>query len=186
MKLTAFFVNLIIFSLLVNCSSSYRTLTEWEQREYQHSRFDIYPDDVKKNLSRFRNQQVAWTGIIEKAEIYENPDNMEVVLRMEHHYFNWQTSPQNSKIRYHLSSRGEGFFQTNWFLKKGADMAFIEKQFAPDNLAFVYGVPDTVINDDVILNCTYIRTVEPEIYDAEFYDYLPEGRQPEPPQIGKE
>ncbi|MFZ0391866.1 MAG: hypothetical protein WAN36_15500 [Calditrichia bacterium] len=160
---------------MAGCNPGYRPVSEWEQQNFRKAERPVYPNMVIKNPARFQNTVVAWPGIIETAEIYENPGNFQVVLRMEHHYYNWQEDPDPNGIIYHLSRQGEGFFQTNWFIKKEAGMDFIEERFAPGNLAFVYGVPDTVVDNEVILEGLYVRTVPPEAYEADFFNYIPKN-----------
>ncbi len=166
----------LLFLLTAACTKAYQPHTEWEKEALQKARKDIYPDDVRKDLEKYRTTEVVWPGIIAETEFYENADNYQLVMLLEHHYFNWEREATDRDIRYFLSSQGEGWFQTSWYFKKDTEKSFIDEKFAPGNLAFVYGVPDTVADGDVILTAAYVRTVDRENYDAEFYDYRPESR----------
>ncbi len=175
-KFIGFLHIIFIFLLLMNCTKTYRPQSEWEKQEFKKSNFKIYPEDVRKNLDQYLDKKVAWPGIIFETEFYENPENYQLVMLLEHRYYNWEKGANKTGIQYFLSSEGEGWFQTSWYFKKDTEKSYIRKEFSPGNLAFVYGVPDTVVEGDVILTSNYVRVIDEEKYDAEFYHYIPEGR----------
>jgi hypothetical protein len=169
---------LMVTMFFLTCSLNYKPASDWEKREFENARFDVYPEDIRENLAEYKTTEVAWAGIIQVSERYENPNSQEFALLMEHRYFDWKPTYRNSNIIYHPSASGEGLFQTSWFLKKDADLDFYSELYAPENLALVYGVPDTVINDVVFLKCKYIRIIKKGDFFPEYYNYVPEGRAP--------
>jgi len=164
---------IILLGILSACVSRYQPNTPWEKRAYQQSRDDLYPEDFRQSFDQFRGQRIRWTGIIQESEFYENPDNYEVVLLLEHRYFDWKVEKISSPDMMYLSRLGEGLFQTNLFLKKNADLEYFMKRFGRGNFAVVYAIPDTVINEVVLVKSDYVRIIDPANFKAEQVDYIP-------------
>jgi len=163
----------VITVLFPGCVRNYAPLSSWENRELLKSNLRVHPEDVRQNLKRLQNTQVAWTGIIQESEFYENENNYEVILLMEHHYFEWKEENFDPEKMYYLSSGGEGLFQTYWYLKKSADLDHFTERFAPGNLAIVYALPDTVIDEVVLVESRYVRIIDRQHFRIGQSDYIP-------------
>ncbi len=157
------------------CVVGYQPLTPMERSAFQQARFDIYPDDVRDNPDKYRGENIAWAGIIQESEFYEQNDRYEIVLLLEHRYFDWKVDRTSSPNMLFPSMEGEGLFQTRWYLKKNADLEYFMMRFAAGNLALVYATPDTVIDDVILLDASYIRIIEKEFFRADQVHYIPDA-----------
>ena len=92
---------------------------------------------------------------------------------MEHRYFDWKVEKISSPDLMYPSKSGEGFFQTSWLLKKNADLDYFIERFGRGNLAIVYAMPDTVIDNVVLVESDYIRIIDPSNFQAEQLNYIP-------------
>ncbi len=162
--------------LLPGCVQRYQPQSLWEVRAYQQTRDDLYPEDFRESLTQFKGEKVRWAGLIQESEFYENPDNYEIVLLLEHRYFDWKVEKISSPDMLYPSKSGEGLFQTKWFLKQDADLDYFLERFGPGNLAIVYAVPDTVIDEVVLVTSEYIRIIDPVNFQADQLDYIPDNR----------
>ena len=167
------FVLCLLFGAHLSCFYGYQPQSEWEWSVFNNSQFNIYPDDVRNKLDRYKRKQVAWVGIIRETEFYDNNTNYEVVILLEHRYFDWKLDLIGYPDIYYPSTEGEGLFQTNWYLKKSADLSYLTERFAPENLAIVYAIPDTVINDIVLVKSKYVRIIDKSNYRADQLNYIP-------------
>ena len=174
---------LFILGILLACVQLYQPQSPWEQRAYRQSRDDLYPEDFRQSFNQYKGEKVRWTGIIQESEFYENPEHYEVVLLMEHRYFDWKVEKVSSPDMMFLSRLGEGLFQTSWLLKKNADLEYFMDRFGRGNLAIVYATPDTVIDKVVLVETDYIRIIDPANFQAEQLDYVPSNvkNRPVPP-----
>ena len=154
----------------------YRPHSLWEARAYQQTRGDLYPADFRESWEQFKGERVRWAGIILESEFYENPDNYEIVLLLEHRYFDWKVEKLSSPDMLYPSKSGEGLFQTEWFLKQDADLNYFLNRFGPGNLAIVYAAPDTVVEGVVLVKSIYIRVIDPVNFQADHLDYIPLNR----------
>ncbi len=155
------------------CVRHYTPQSPWEREEYLKSNFTIHPHDVRQDLQKWRSIPIAWVGVIQETEFYEAENRYEVILLMEHHYFDWKEESFDPNKMYYPSSRGEGLFQTTWYLKKSADLDYFQNRFAPGNLAIVYAQPDTVINEVILVKCRYLRVIEHQNFRLDQSDYIP-------------
>ena len=162
-----------LLGILLACVQRYQPHSLWEERAYQQSRDDLYPEDFRQSFRQFKGVKVRWTGIIQESEFYENPENYEVVLLIEHRYFDWKVEKISSPDMMYPSRSGEGLFQTSWLLKKDADLEYFMERFGRGNLAIVYATPDTVIKNVVLVESDYIRIIDPSNFQAEQLDYIP-------------
>ena len=167
---------IMIVVLSLNCMQSYMPQSNWELQEYNGTDFRILPNDVRQDLDRYKSSRIAWVGIIQESEFYENPDNYEVLLLMQHRYFDWQVDYSMTKSKYLVSTQGEGLFQTSWRLTKDADLPYFMDRFSAGNLAIVYATPDTVINYVVLVKSRYIRILDKSEFNATELNYIPEQR----------
>ncbi len=164
---------LFLMGILLACVQRYQPQSHWEEWAYQQSRDDLHPEDFRQSFRKFKGERVRWTGIIRESEFYENPENYEVILLMEHRYFDWKVEKISSPDLMYPSKSGEGLFQTSWLLKKNADLEYFMERFGRGNLAIVYAMPDTVIDNVVLVESDYIRIIDPSNFQAEQLNYIP-------------
>ncbi len=170
---------------LAGCSSSnepYALHSTPEKIEWNGDSLDVYPNDVRQDPARYGDQRVAWAGIIRSSDAEEFGDGlMKIHSVFEHRYFDWEQDQINGKLRYGLSPRGEGLFETDWVVRKidpDADAQKAEAFGAPGKMAIVYGVPDKVDSDGVVhLQYRFVQIVDKKNYDTHVFDY---GRFGEP------
>ncbi len=161
-------------------SRDYRPISAWEQAEFEKAKRDVYPDDVRKDVTKYQSVVVAWPGIILQSEVHEREDNIEIVFLLEHHYYDWIEDFSIQRARIFLSPRGEGLFQTSWYLRKEANLSDARKAAAPGNLAIVYGIPERTEDSIMILKSSYVRGIDKEWYTTDVLDY---GREGEPGEL---
>jgi hypothetical protein len=164
---------LIVLLLLGGCVRNYSPLSSWESQEFQNSDFTIHPNDIRQNLSLWKDFQIAWVGVIQECEFYETETSYEVILLLEHHYFDWKEENFEPDQMYYPSSLGQGLFQTSWYLKKSADLEYFKTRYIPGNLAIVYALPDTVIKDVVLVDSRYIRIIDRKNFSLDQSSYVP-------------
>jgi len=156
-------------------SISYQPTT-WEKEEFEKADFSVYPDDTRKEITKYKSTIIAWPGIILERKIIEHSDRTEMVFLLEHHYYDWieDYSVQREKIL--LSSRGEGLFKTSLFSKEPLDPATIKETkeaFAIGGLLIIYGIPEKIIeNEVVVVRCTAKRYIDKQWYTTKSWlDY---------------
>lgn len=172
-SISIFLFTCSIFLFISGCVRNYSPQSPWENREFENSDFTIHPNDIRFNVSLWKDFQLAWAGIIQESEFYETETSYEVILLMEHHYFDWKEENFEPDQMYYLSAFGQGLFQTNWNLKKSADLEYFKTRFAVGNLAIVYALPDTVIDEVVLVRSRYIRIIDRKNFRADQSDYIP-------------
>jgi hypothetical protein len=174
----AVFVSLIC--LLPGCPGSrvYRPVSSWEKQAFDKANKNIFPDDVKTNLSAYQNTEVAWLGIILENKFIEHSDQIEIQFVLEHHYYDWIEDSGMQREKIYLSPRGEGLFRTSWFIKKEAIIEEMKKFAAPGNLIIVYGSPTQLYDDkSILVKCTYMRGIDKQWFRTDMLDY---GRPDQP------
>jgi hypothetical protein len=67
--------------------SSYKPISDWEQREFDKADRNVKPNEVRKNLEEYRDVTAAWAGIILEVETQELSDCYKVTLLLEHFYY---------------------------------------------------------------------------------------------------
>ena len=151
-------LSLTVLLLLSSClsffapttgSRNYTPHSDQERIEYEKADRNVYPDDIRRDFSRHKNTAVAWAGIIQEASVIDEEDHMEMILLVEHHYFDWIEDISPGWEAYWLSPTGEGLFKAKiGFAKEEREVR--EKWGAAGNMVIVYGTPHVVDNDDVI------------------------------------
>src|SRR2546425_254293 len=138
-------VLLAVTLLLTGCPSSrvYHPGDANEQQIFSAARRDIFPEDVRTDVSRYRTQILLWSGIIREVRPVETVQGPGMEVLFEHHYWDFIEDYSIQKARAFLSPRGEGRFQ-----------AAFPKQHAPppehvrvDDMAIVYGTPERLESD---------------------------------------
>ena len=169
--------------LLTACAHNipYRAKNPPEQTENRKALLDIYPADVRTNLNQFTNTIIAWAGIIRETEAEESEGNaIHVVTTFEHHYFDWEEDRLLNSQQLLVSPRGEGLFKAEWYLRKKepeANVTDAQIFASPGKLAIVYGVPEKMEDNTVVLQYRYLRIINKSHFSTNEMDY---GRFGEP------
>ena len=174
--LKIFLPSLFLYLIVPGCIQKYQPRTPWEARAYQQTRDDLHPDDFRESLQQFKGERVRWVGIIQESEFYEDSSYYEVVMLLEHRYFDWKVEKISSPDMLYPSKSGEGLFQTSWRLQPDADLDYFMERFGPGNMAIVYAEPDTVIDNVVLVNSEYIRIIDSLNFQGDQLDYIPDNR----------
>ena len=170
--------------LLASCVVSnvqYRPANKPESKEFAKDLLDVYPGEIRRNIDAYTNVAVAWAGIIRNTDGSDGRSNMiHAVTTIEHRYFDWEEDRHLGNAKLNISPRGEGLFQTAWDLqRRDPNVTSHEAEIyaAPGDLAIVYGVPERVEQDVVVLKYRYIRIIDPKNFSTNIFDY---GRFGEP------
>ena len=174
-KLSIYLFTSLVVIIVGSCIQSYQPQTEWEEEAFLRTRPDIHPYDVRSNFQKYQHIPIRWAGIIRESEFYETDESYEIVILLEHRYFDWKVDAMSSPRMYYPSSSGEGTFQTSWFLTKDADLDYFIDRFGAGNLAIVYGVPEEVVDEVILLQSEYIRIIDASQYQADQVNYIPES-----------
>ena len=59
-----------------------------ERKLRAESRRDVYPDDVRSDLDRYRKATLAWPGIVKNLQP-DTADPLMATMVIEHHYWDW-------------------------------------------------------------------------------------------------
>lgn len=177
MRILTLAVSLLLIS---GCTNFYKPVSTWEQSVFDQSRFDVYPDDVRKNFDSFKDARLAWAGTIDKVAIDRSVQPVLMHLVISHHYFTWHIDGTTRK--YWLSPRGEGKFKTSWSMRPEWDLDEMLKLIRQGDMVIVYGVPKRIeVNSDIDFGqASYIRQVPPAGFRTDVIDY---GRPGEPTKV---
>jgi len=134
-------------------SREYTPHSDQERIEFEKADRNVYPDDIRLDFSKFEDTAVAWAGIIQETSIIDVEDHMEMILEVQHHYFDWIEDISPGWEAYWLSPKGEGLFKAKIGFSR-EELEVREKWGAIGNMVIVYGTPHMVDDDDVI----YINT----------------------------
>jgi hypothetical protein len=168
-------------AVLVGCAttglmgtSPYHPANEKEKVEFDRANRNVYPDDVRKHMSEFKDTTIAWAGIIRESILTNEDGNVLVVLTIDHHYYDWILDFGTPFGTYWLSPRGEGLFKVRATYKSEADAI---KFAAKGNMVIAYGTTAMVDSDGIIyVNATVIKTIR----DSFNIDQLDYGRSETP------
>jgi len=173
-----FLLLFFILSIQVFASGSrqYQPLSELEKNFYQRIDKSIWPDDIRKDIEKYRNSDVGWVGVIEKYMTDFNNSEYNVIgFYVKHHFYDWieNVNPQNTLIN--LSSKGEGYFICYYLFKKEIDPKQIVKDFTGD-IIINYGSPIRVSEDGVIeMTNDYIRIIDKKYVNPNWMNYGRDG-----------
>jgi hypothetical protein len=173
MKLFKFaIISLFLMASLSGCTTRYKPVSPREAEVFSRSTFNIYPDDVRKNLAAHRDATMAWAGILKSIEFGDDAENPYSKFVVEHHYFDWLDDSSVQKAHFFLSPRGEGLFQATWPMKKEWDLNAMRQQVVPGSMFVVYGKPKAVKDNIIDLGqAEYARMISKEFYTTEKLDY---------------
>lgn len=163
-------------------SRIYKPSSEMEKREFGLSNRKLYPDDVRKFPIQYKSVVVAWPGIIVESTLQKHDNGNEMILLLEHHYYDWIEDFSIQKEKIFLSPRGEGLFQASWSFGEYTDTKKVKKMTDPGNMAIVYGTPEKIEGKIIFIKTTYIRLIDKQWFRTDIIDY---GREGEPVTLGK-
>jgi hypothetical protein len=166
-------------SVLVSCQmeSPYRAATQPEKTELEHARLKVYPDDVRTNLEQYTNTTVAWPGIIQSTDAWEEDrtGGIHAATVFEHHYFDWQEEETTEGVELLVSPGGEGRFRCQLHLRKASADATAydaERYAGRGKFAILYGVPESVDPDGtIVLKYRYMRVFGRGQYNTNELEY---------------
>jgi hypothetical protein len=180
MKSLTLFIAGLMCLVLAGCpigphSRLYKPISEWEESAFKKADREIFPDDVRQDFASHDSSRVAWTGIILVATTKKTDSTVEVRFTVEHHYYDWIEDFSIQQERIFLSPRGEGVFETSWYLTPDSDTSEIAESIG--DMIIVYGIPSG-LNDSVIeLRSYYVRVIDSQWFATDIMDY---GRPGEP------
>lgn len=161
-------------------SRDYRPYSPKEEKSYARAKRDVFPDDVERDPSAYKDVLVAWPGVITSFEVEEKPDTLVIHFKVEHRYFDWIEDKSIQKEVYFLSPRGEGTFSCDWPMPREARDQ-VTAHIHDGDMLIVYGHPLHGV-DGLVLKAEYVRLVEAKWYSDEVLDY---GRPGTPSKILK-
>lgn len=153
--------------LMQGGARDYRPESSREELLFAKARRDVFPEDVRKHLDRYRNELLVWSGIVKLTS--RQPGNQGRVwnLIIAHHYWDWIEELGRQGELAVLSPRGEGFFQCSQPL---ADAA---KPYDPqEEMVIVYGYPEKVLETDIVeVHCVSVRSFYRTYYSTGVREY---------------
>jgi hypothetical protein len=147
----------------------YKPISEWEKTAFTKANRQIYPNDVRGDFAAFDSARVAWPGIVLKAEPKNRDSVIEIHFVIQHHYYDWLEDFSIQQERIFLSPRGEGVFETTWWVQPTADTSVITQSVG--NMVIVYGIPASIRDSIIVLNAYYIREIERKWFATDIFDY---------------
>lgn len=171
----------ILLAALVGCfpmgSRVYQPVSRWETEAMSRAEGNIFPDDVRKDIEKYRSTTIVWTGIVKKCQTEYEEDRIIVNFDLEHRYYDWVEDFHAMNRPIWLDSKGEGPFVTSWELKKNTDKEVIEENSKPGTLLIVYGTPTKLEGKTIFVKAFYVRPISASYYQQSPYDI---GRAPAP------
>lgn len=168
---------ILVAVVLAGCpphSKLYRGFSEVEQEHFNKASREIFPNDVRTDLERYRSSKVAWPGFVTDAQWLAKGDGFEVKFKIEHHYYDWILDYSIQKEKIFLSPRGEGKLETSCPSKPGQESQVLGMV---GHLVIIYGVPLNVEQGVVSLTCDFASTINRKWVRTDAFDY---GRPGEP------
>ena len=171
---------LTVVTLSAGCTSSYKPVSEWEQRVREASTIDVYPGDVRSDLEGYRSRQVAWAGVITRVSIDETAQPPLMHLDLDHKFFSW--AEDATTRQFWLSPRGEGTFSTSWPMQEGWDLDEMLRLIETADMMIAYGTAKSVSADGRIQlgQAAYVRHIPKAGFRMDRIEY---GRPGEPTKI---
>jgi hypothetical protein len=141
-----------------------------EASYFDNAKRDVFPDDIRKNITAYSNQLIVLVGIVQNYRVHEEEEYWSVEYLLKHHYYDWiEDFYQNHPIN--LSPLGEGYYSVFWNIKKSADINNYLSKVEGD-LLITYGFPHDVVEFKVIrLDTKYIRFVPKQYVSTSWIPY---------------
>ena len=153
-------------------TNMYKPVSPMEAQIFAKVNFKVYPDDVRGALDSYRDTVVAWAGIISNYDVIHHDENIEIIISLEHHYYDWLEDYSIQKEKIFLSPKGEGSFKTSLFFKAGSPVDEITKAFSKGDLVIAYGIPQSIDDDGVIvIKGLYPRVIKKMWYRTDVLEY---------------
>ncbi len=152
---------------ITGCVQNYAPVSSLESSTISRSKRDIYPDDFRKSAVPLGSTEVAWAGIILDSKVDDTGNQYNIALTIQHHYYDWVIDNK----RMHLSPRGEGIIKTKWTLVKQLKPEIVANVTKSGNMIVIYGVPESLESDVLIVRATYLRTFAPGAFTTDTLDY---------------
>ncbi|MDD5169761.1 MAG: hypothetical protein PHN75_13145 [Syntrophales bacterium] len=113
-NMKAFVVGLTYF-LICGCHTPYHSLNFTPSSQtgieaLSKAKRNIYPKQVLENPELYRNESVAWVGIVKDIKTVQLDKGLVARIVLEHHYFDWIEDHGAQPEVFFLSPRGEGEF----------------------------------------------------------------------------
>jgi len=168
MKIQIIVISLINIFFLAGCmapnSKLYSPKSKTEISLFKKAKKKIFPNDIKKNINKYSNTLVVWTGILKHSH-WENNSTAKFII--EHHYWDWIEDYSIQKEVAFVSPRGEGIFTcTKRSTQINAELPEVE------SFAIVYGYPKRISkNGEIILDCKGISFTDKGWYATDIWDY---------------
>lgn len=138
----------------------------------------IYPRQALENPELYRNETVAWTGIVKEINEFQSRSGQSARVLLEHHYFDWFEDHGAQPELFFLSPRGEGDFTI--VLGPGEFDAQIKVRVPAGSMVVAVGKPK-VMSDatrkELFVLTEHYQFIDKKAYRMDVYDY---GREGEP------
>lgn len=152
-------------------SRPYKPASVREEQAIAASTRDVYPDDVRANLSAHQ-VQVAWAGLLQRAEVEGTHPNAVVTVTVEHHYFDWIEDHGVQREIHLLSPRGEGTFRCSSAIDPRIDLSLFRRGVVRGLMIVAYGTPTRLDGPVVDLGrCAYLRIVPGQTHSTTRLNY---------------
>jgi hypothetical protein len=142
----------------------YQPASEEEKQIYLNINKNIWPDDVRQDIEKYKNMLVGWVGIIEKVTVdYSNNDHYILGIHIKHYYYDWIEDFGVGYKPIKLSSEGEGYIFCNYYMKRDWDPEVIRilADDILDDCAILYCSPLEIIEDGIVnVTVKYLRTIK--------------------------
>lgn len=147
-----------------------------------NSKKNIYPKQVFENPDLYRNEFVAWAGIVKEINLFESRSGPAATILVEHHYFDWIEDHGGQREQFFLSPKGEG----NFGIVLGPTEFDKDIKVRIPIGTMVVAIGKTKVMSDAARKQLYVLTeyrqfIDKKAYRMDVYDY---GREGEPFKSG--
>ncbi len=162
-------------------SQPYTPPAQTDRELFSKARKDVYPRDVREHPARYRDETIAWAGVVKGVEVFRSRVGPSVKVLVEHRYFDWIEDHGAQPELFFLSPRGEGDFMI--FLQPKGEMSSAEaaRLIPPGTMVVAVGkvyLPTPADNKlPLALLTEYRQFIGRKWYRTDVFDY---GREGEP------
>jgi hypothetical protein len=121
-------------------SQKFKPIDPIEQQFFAAADEKVFPNDVRENLGKYKDNMVAWAGVITDVNYTEPADQPESgfwIIKAKHHYFNWLVAPGPQPERVHRPADAD----------REAAAKIVRSQFRLGDMVIAYGRPTWVMDD---------------------------------------
>ena len=145
---------------IVPGSKPYEGLSEREADHFNRSQRDISPSAVRSRIAQYQSTEVAWPGLIKEVELIEKEGKLEAQLLVEYYHYDWILDYGVQMEKIFLYPQREGLFATTCSFRPDASSSKQFRSYAEvGNLLILYGTPQRVDGQVVVLTCNYPRFI---------------------------